>query len=164
MNALAPESGRHLVAFDRDEARAPLFRLFSAYPAPWMDKDAGKVERLMDARVAAYKLAVEGIPGWAVSEAVTAFIQGRVEGRKRRDVMPTGEELAVQARAIVEREAARQARENEQRRQVKERLEWEQKQSFLSTDEGRQHMQDRARRAAEIMARAGLAVAMPKEE
>lgn len=105
MNALAPTNARPLVAVSVDEAREPLVTLCSAYDPPFGEKS----QALMAARVRAYMLGLGKLPGWAISEAVMAFIEGRVERPSRRiGILPTVEELATETRKIVEREGSRQ--------------------------------------------------------
>lgn len=93
-----------------DEARVPLMTLFSAYPEPWGDRSATDYQRAVDAKASTYLLAVKGIPKWAVTAAVTDFIQGNVDRPAReRGKLPTGEALAVVARKYLQDEASKQA-------------------------------------------------------
>lgn len=144
-----------------DEARAALAQLFAGYPEPWAERGARHASALTEARVNAYLLAVDGIPGWAVTRAVAAFIRGQVE-RRRRDRLPTAEEVAVEARAHVQAEASRQARRRQLEQEQAERRQWAARQAWLKTPEGREHLQERARRAAAILARHGWRWASPE--
>ncbi|MDI6026739.1 hypothetical protein QBK99_11110 [Corticibacterium sp. UT-5YL-CI-8] len=131
-------------------------KLFAGYDPPYVpgpDESQRQLQR--QARVAVYALAVEGIPGWIVDRSVTDFIQGRVE-RKRRDILPTAEQIAAHCRDILNDEANRQARLREQAEQVREAKEFTRKQAFLSSPEGERHQRERAARAAQILAQAGL--------
>lgn len=122
MNALAPTSGKLLRPLSMDEARDPLLLLFSAYPEPYSDKSAGQHDKMMAARVSAYMLGLEGLPGWAIEQAVKDFIQGRVERpARRKGQLPTVEELSTEARGYVEQEASRQRSEQLRREQLAER-------------------------------------------
>ncbi|WP_159585943.1 hypothetical protein [Chelativorans xinjiangense] len=136
--------------------------LFAAYPEPWSDKSASHAQELIDAKVRAYVLAVQGIPAWAIEQAVTDFIQGRVE-RRARGKLPAAEEIAFAARKHVEIEASRQMKQKAIQSQLDEAEEWKRHQQWLSTPEGQAHQKERARKAAEILARASLQ-SMPKEE
>ncbi|WP_143750495.1 hypothetical protein [Mesorhizobium sp. WSM4308] len=104
----------------------------------------------MDAKVSAYLLAVQGLPAWSIESAVKDFIQGRVE-RKRRDKLPTAEEIAAVAREHVTVEATKQTAERARREQIAESQAWEEKQRWLKTSEGQEHQRQRAERAALIM-------------
>lgn len=109
MNALAQIDVKPLRAFAADEARGPLLVLFSAYPEPWSDKNAEKSAEFSQAKVSAYLLGLDGLPKWAIEQAVRDFVQGKVERpARKRGVLPTVEEIAVQTRKCVEEEAARQ--------------------------------------------------------
>lgn len=144
-----------------DEARKPLGQLFAAYPEPWSDRSASHAQTLIDAKVNAYLLAVEGIPGWAVSQAVKDFIQGKVD-RKARGRLPAAEEVAAEARKHLEAERERQATHRRMVDQIEEAQAWKKHQQWLATPEGQAHKRERARKAKEIMARAGLQ-SIPKE-
>lgn len=105
MNVPVPANAKPLMAVSVDEAREPLVTLCSAYDPPFGEKS----EALMQARVRAYLLGLNKLPGWAITEAVSAFIEGRVERPSRRiGILPTVEELATEARKAVEREGAKQ--------------------------------------------------------
>lgn len=122
MNALATIDTKPLMARSLDEARNPLLILFAAYPEPWTDKNAKKVEDLMQARVSAYLLGLEGLPAWAIEQAVKDFIQGRIDRpARRRGALPTVEEISAEARTHVDIEASRQRREKLQQEQIAER-------------------------------------------
>lgn len=113
MNALAPiAEQKALIARTADESRQPLFILFAAYPEPWSDKQAEKGDELMNAKVNAYLLGLDKLPRWAIHQAVTDFIQGRIERpARRRGALPTVEELATEARIHIDREASKQRAE-----------------------------------------------------
>lgn len=105
MNGLVTTSLRPLSRQPMDDLRRPLAILFSSYPVfNSTPEDAA-------ARTAAYLLAISDLPEWCIMSAVTRFIQGKVE-RKNRDRMPTAEQVASEARSIVddEREKARMRR------------------------------------------------------
>jgi hypothetical protein len=154
MNALAPVEGKALALRSADEARQPLAVLFAAYPEPWVDKDATHLKKLIEAKVSAYLLALEGLPAWAIETAVKDYIQGRVE-RRRRDKLPTAEEIAALSREHVGKEAARQMVDRAQREQLAESKAWAEKQEWLKTPEGQEHQRQRAERAAAILRHAG---------
>lgn len=103
MNALATIEAKPLAPQSMDEARTALVGLFAGYDAPFGDKD----KELMNARVSAYLLGLQGVPGWAVEQAVVDFLQGKIE-RKRKGTLPNVEELATQARLNLDAEAKRQ--------------------------------------------------------
>lgn len=153
MNSLAPVNARPLQPFSVDEARPSLTLLFAAYDPPFADREASGIKALMDAKVKAYLLGLQGIPGWAIEQTVTDFIQGKIE-RRRRDKLPTAEEIAAIARETVRLEAARQAERRARDQQMQEAREWHEKQAWLKTPEGQKHQEDRAKRAAEILSRA----------
>lgn len=122
MNALAPISGRPLQPIAADEARTPLLLLFSAYPEPYSDRNAGRADEMMAARVSAYMLGLDGLPSWCIEQAVKDFIQGRVDrSAGRRGKLPTVEEVSSEARIHLEREASRQRAERSRRDQIEER-------------------------------------------
>lgn len=156
MNSLVTIDARPLAPFTADEAREPLLTLFSAYDPPYVDKDAPKAKALIDAKVSAYLLALQGLPAWAIETAVKDYIQGRVE-RNRRDKLPTAEEIAALAREHVSKEATKQTAERERREQLAESRAWAEKQEWLKTPEGQEHQRQRAERAAAIMRHAGNA-------
>jgi hypothetical protein len=160
MNGIVTTGQKALMPVTADEARKPLLVLFSAYDPPFTDRTAEHRQKLMDAKVSAYLLAVQGIPAWAIERTVTDFIQGRIE-RRRRDKLPTAEEIAAVAREHVTTEAARQQAERERRGQIADAKSWEEHQAFLKTPEGQQHQRQRAERAALIMRTA--AQSMSKE-
>lgn len=157
MNSLATTEQKAALALmpqTADEARKPLLVLFSAYDPPFTDRTAEHRQKLMDAKVSAYLLAVQGIPAWAITSAVTDFIQGRIE-RKRRDKLPTAEEIAAVSREHVTKEATRQTAERERQEQIAESRRWEEHQAFLKTEAGQEYQKQRAERAALIMRTAG---------
>lgn len=157
MNELATQQGQlPLKASAVDEARRPLLAMFAAYDPPFADRNASQIERLMDAKVSAYLLALQGLPAWAIETAVKDYIQGRVE-RRRRDKLPTAEEIAALAREHVSKEATKQTAERERREQLAESRAWAEKQEWLKTPEGQEHQRQRAERAAAIMRHAGNA-------
>lgn len=122
MNALAPIETKPLRALSLDESREPLLLLFSAYPEPWSDRNASGAEDLMAARVSAYMLGLDKLPGWAIRQVVTDFIQGKVERPSRRKgALPTVEEISSEARVHVDREASRQRAEASRREQFADR-------------------------------------------
>ena len=150
MNLPAKQSDQlPLIPAAIDEAREPLARLFVAYPEPWSDKSASHAQEMIRAKTLAYIEAMEGIPGWAVARAVTMFIQGKID-RKRRDRLPTAEEVAVEARRLLEAEVIHQQAERRQREQIEERRAHEE---FLAN---RPPAEERAKRAAEILRKHGL--------
>jgi hypothetical protein len=162
MNSLATIEGnalesKALVPQKPDEARAPLAVLFAAYPEPWSDRNASHAQKLIDAKVSAYLLALQGLPAWAIESAVKDFVQGRVD-RRRRDRLPTAEEVAALSREYVDREAIRQLNERQRREQIAESQAWEAKQKWLQSPEGQEHQRQRAERAALIMRTVGRAV------
>lgn len=121
MNSLAPTTVRPLRKQPTDDLRKPLLVLFSAYPVynTTPENDA--------ARTAAYLLGLSDLPEWAVSEAVRRFVQGKVD-RKSRDKLPTAEQIAAEARVLVDEEAGRRVIEKgrlETARLAKERQEFE---------------------------------------
>lgn len=152
MTVLVPTVSRPLTRQAMDDLRRPLSMLFASYPEPFGRGDVTDLRRL---QAESYMLALEGIPEWAVTEAVTAFIQGRVE-RKSPDRLPTAEQLAKQCRAVLETEADAQRQRNQLRKQAEERRIETQRAAERGSPE------ERARRAAEILARHGLR-SMPQE-
>lgn len=120
MNALVVHAQRPLRAFSVDEARKPLALLFAAYPEPYQDRNATHGEELATAKVNAYMLGLEGLPAWAIEQAVCDFIQGKVD-RRRKGALPTPEEVAAEARVHVEREGSRQHAERVRAEQYAER-------------------------------------------
>lgn len=150
MQEISTTVQKPLMPVTADEARKPLAVLFAAYPEPWMDKSATHAQKLIDAKVSAYLLAVQGIPAWAIETTVTDFLQGRIE-RRHRDRLPTAEEVSAQARERVAREAERQTAERQRREQLAESEAWARKQAWLKTPEGQEHQRQRAERAALIM-------------
>lgn len=155
MNSLAPIDGKALSPRSADEARQPLAILFAAYPEPWTDKSASHVQKLIDAKVSAYLLALQGLPAWAIETAIKDYIQGHVE-RSRRDRLPTAEEVSALARKHLGEEATRQMVERARREQLAEAAAWEEKQAWLKTPEGQEHQRQRAERAALILRQAEL--------
>ncbi|AZO45900.1 hypothetical protein EJ076_34865 [Mesorhizobium sp. M7D.F.Ca.US.005.01.1.1] len=135
MNSLAPINGKSLVPLSVDEARQPLAVLFAGYPEPWTDKSAVHAQKLIDAKVSAYLLALQGLPAWAIETAVKDFIQGRVD-RKRRDKLPTAEEVAALSREHVTQEAARQSTARQRQDQIAESQAFEARKDRLKTPEG----------------------------
>jgi hypothetical protein len=122
LNALATVDTKPLRAFTVDEARAPLLVLFSAYPEPWSDRNAGKADELSNAKVSAYLMGLEGLPGWAIEQTVRDFIQGKIERpARRKGALPTVEEISTEARVYVEKEASRQRFEAARREQAEAR-------------------------------------------
>lgn len=120
MNALAIDS-KPLSPVYADEARKPLFILFSAYPEPWADKSAQQAQQLQDARLNAYLLGLSDIPGWAIEKAVREYISGRVErSAGKRGKLPTVEEIASESRLYVREEALRQSDAHRRRQQQQE--------------------------------------------
>lgn len=121
MNALANVS-KPLRASSLDEARKPLLVLFAAYPEPWSDKSADRADDLSNAKVSAYLLGLEGLPGWAIEQTVKEFIQGKVERpARRKGALPTVEEISSEARVHVEREGSKQRTETARLEQLAER-------------------------------------------
>lgn len=157
MNALVPTDAKPLRAFTRDEASKPLLVLFAAYPEPWADKTALQAKALQDAKVSAYLLAMEGLPAWSIEQSIKDYIQGRIE-RKRRDKMPTAEEIAAVAREHVSSEATKQLQQRAIEEQKREAAEWKAKQEWLATPEGQAHQAERAEKARAIMQRAAREV------
>ena len=122
MNQLAQI--KPLTAQAADEARQPLFVLFAAYPEPWSDRKAEHAQDLMNAKVSAYLLGLQGLPRWAIEEAVAAFVQGRVERPDRRKgTLPTVEELSTEARKHVVSEATRQRADRQRLSERAEKVE-----------------------------------------
>lgn len=122
MNALTPQSSKPLRPQVTCDLRKPLFILFSAYP------NYATTQQESDARVEAYRIGLSGLPEWAVMEAVTRFVQGKVD-RKSRDRLPTAEQVAAVSREILDAEAERrkvqiaidqQRREREAERDARE--------------------------------------------
>lgn len=143
MNSLAPTTARPLRRQPTDDLRKPLLVLFSAYPV------FNSTPQADEARAAAYLLGLSELPEWAVSEAVRRFVQGKVE-RRNRDKLPTAEQVAAEARELVDAEARRRVIENNRLEQARLR---KQEREFA---ENRAPAEERARLAAEIMARHGL--------
>ena len=115
MNALAPQGQtKPLQRQPTDDLTRPLFILFSAYP------DFSRTQDEADARTAAYLLALSTFPEWAVRQAVTRFVQGHVE-RRNRDKIPTAEQIAAEAREIINDEAEKRRQQNIIDQQRKER-------------------------------------------
>lgn len=134
------------------DARKPLALLFAGYPEPF---SKGDTEALRRAQVEAYLVGLDGLPEWAIREAVTDFIQGRIE-RPNRSKLPTAEQVSAQARHHVEREASRQSGIRERVADLKEAREWQAHQDWLKTPEGKAHLAERQRRAEQIMSGAKL--------
>ena len=149
MTVLASTINKPLRAQMADDLRRPLATLFAGYEAPWAKGDAEAVLSLRDAQAKVYMLALNGLPEWAVQEAVTAFVQGRVE-RSNRAKLPTAEQIAAEARRLISEEAQRQQRsraEQEARDEARERAEFE---------ANRTSREERAAAAARIRAEYGL--------
>ena len=106
MTVLASTINKPLRAQMADDLRRPLATLFAGYEAPWAKGDAEAVLSLRDAQAKVYMLALNGLPEWAVQEAVTAFVQGRVE-RSNRAKLPTAEQIAAEARRLERAEERR---------------------------------------------------------
>lgn len=141
MNALAPQGQtKPLQRQPTDDLTRPLFILFSAYP------DFSKTPQEAEARTAAYLLALSTFPEWAVRQAVTRFVQGHVE-RRNRDKIPTAEQIAAEAREIVNDEAEKRRQQNIIDQQRKEREAEEKRRANRGSQE------ERGRKIAEIMAR-----------
>lgn len=83
-----------------DDLRRPLAMLFSGYNVYTADEE--EAER----KTAFYLLALSDLPEWAVTEAVVRFGSGKVD-RRNRDRMPTAEQIAAEAREILDHEAER---------------------------------------------------------
>jgi hypothetical protein len=131
MNALAPQGQtKPLQRQPTDDLRRPLLILFSAYP------DYSKTQDEADARTAAYLLALSTFPEWAVRESVTRFVQGHVE-RRNRDKIPTAEQIAAEAREIVNDEAEKRRQQNIIDQQRKEREAEEQRRADRGSQEDR---------------------------
>lgn len=159
MNSLAPVEGKPLAPISMDEARKPLAVLFAAYPEPWTDRAASQAQNLIDAKVSAYLMALQGLPAWAIETTVRDYIQGRVE-RRRRDKLPTAEEIAALSREYVTKEASRQMIDCARREQLAESRAWAEKQEWLKTPEGQEHQRQRAERAELIMRTAGQSMSV----
>jgi hypothetical protein len=122
MNALSQVNHRPLRAFAVDEARNPLLVLFAAYPEPWTDKSADRADDLSSAKVSAYLMGLDGLPGWAIEQAVKDFIQGRIDRPvRRKGSLPTVEEISVEARGHVNNEGSKQRAEAMRVEQFQER-------------------------------------------
>lgn len=122
MNALATTNMRPLRAFTLDEARKPLLVLFAAYPEPWADRGADRADDLSNAKVSAYLMGLEGLPGWAIEQTVKEFIQGKIDRpARRKGALPTVEEISAEARVHVEREGSKQRAETARVEQLAER-------------------------------------------
>lgn len=138
----------------QNEAIAGLLRLFSAYPEPYIARDAEHADKISKARVAAYKLALDGLPAWAIELAVSDFIQGRVD-RRRRDLLPTAEEVAARAREEISKEASRQMARQAEADQRAEIAEMEERQRRMNDPSYRKELEERAKRVAEMMKKLG---------
>lgn len=131
MNALAPQGQtKPLQRQPTDDLTRPLFILFSAYP------DFSRTQQEAEARTAAYLLALCTFPEWAVRQAVTRFVQGHVE-RRNRDKIPTAEQIAAEAREIVNEEAEKRRQQNIIDQQRKEREAEEQRRADRGSPEER---------------------------
>ena len=131
MNALAPtDKPKPLRRAPTDDLTRPLFMLFSGYDTFPMSQEAS------DARTAFYLLALAEFPEWAVREAVVRFGTGKVE-RKNRDRMPTAEQIAAEAREIVNDEAEKRRQQNILDEQRKEREAEEQRRANRGSQEER---------------------------
>jgi len=116
MNTLATVDHKPLSPIYADEARDPLLIMLAAYPEPFTERGAEQVDNLHKARVSAYLMGLEGLPGWAIEKGVREFIAGKVDRPARsRGKLPTVEELATQARVHVQEEAQRQAQQRRKR-------------------------------------------------
>ncbi len=151
MSALAPLHGKPLRRSPTCDVAKPLLILFAAYPEPFAK---GDTEALRSAQVAAYQLGMDGLPQWAVQQAVTDFIQGKVE-RPNRAKLPTAEQIAAQARIAINKEQDSQAREREAEEQREEARKAKEHEEFRKTPEGQAELARRRERAAAIMASAG---------
>jgi len=97
MNTLATVDHKPLSPIYADEARDPLLIMLAAYPEPFTERGAEQVDNLHKARVSAYLMGLEGLPGWAIEKGVREFIAGKVDRPARsRGKLPTVEELATQ--------------------------------------------------------------------
>jgi hypothetical protein len=131
MNALAPQGQtKPLQRQPTDDLTRPLFMLFSGYDTFPMSQEAS------DARTAFYLLALAEFPEWAVREAVVRFGTGKVE-RKNRDRMPTAEQIAAEAREIVNDEAEKRRQQSIIDQQRKEREAEEQRRANRGSQEDR---------------------------
>lgn len=115
MNALTSHSPKPLRPQMTCDIRRPLFTLFSAYPV------FNSTPQADDARLESYRLGLQGLPEWVVMEAVTRFVQGKVD-RKSRDRLPTAEQVAAVSREILNDQADKEkaARLLEQQRRERE--------------------------------------------
>jgi hypothetical protein len=151
LSALAPLHGKPLQRQPTCDIGKPLLILFAAYEPSYAPN---ATEALRSAQVAAYQLGMDGLPQWAVQQAVTEFIQGKVE-RPNRSKLPTAEQIAAQARVAINKEQDAQARERERVEQQEEAQKAREQEEFRKTPEGQAEMAQRRERAAAIMARAG---------
>lgn len=78
---------------DPEAVSAALAPLWVAFPAA----GGGSSDGVAEARVLVYAKALDGIPAWAVGEAVMAFLRGEVE-RQAHMFAPTAPELRLEAR------------------------------------------------------------------
>lgn len=138
----------------QNEAKAGLLRLFSAYPEPYVARDAEHADKISRARVAAYQLALDGLPAWAIELSVSDFIQGRVE-RRRRDLLPTAEEIAARARDEVSKEASRQMARKAEADQRAEIAEMEARQKRMNDPAYQKELEARAKRVQKILKKFG---------
>lgn len=148
MNALV--QALPLIAMRPTEGKPALVKLISAYPEPFIAKDATHAEKMKEARIAAYLMAFEGLPGWSLDQSVKDFIQGRVE-RRRRDIMPTAEEVAAKAREHVHSEASRQMNAKVIAEQLQEQKDLAAREAYLRTPEGKAEAERKRQRAIQIM-------------
>lgn len=131
-----------------DDISRPLGKLVLAFD-PYVDRSASHAKEYAQAKIAVYREALDGLPEWAIERAVSAFISGRAEGQNL-DRFPTSARLAAEAQRHCDEEGRTQARARRVEQQLRERRE---RKEFLAN---RPPAEERARRAAEIMKRAGL--------
>ncbi|WP_127524059.1 hypothetical protein [Mesorhizobium sp. Z1-4] len=131
-----------------DDISRPLGKLVLAFD-PYVDRSASHAKEYAQAKIAVYREALDGLPEWAIERAVNAFISGRAEGQNL-DRFPTSARLAAEAQRHRDEEAMLQRARHRDAEQQRERRQHEE---FLAN---RPPAEERARRAAEIMKRAGL--------
>lgn len=152
MSSLTTIPSKPLMPQRQGEAKEAMMRLIAGYPEPYTDNTAEHAAEMKKARVAVYMLAFEGLPGWAVYDAVLDYIQGRID-RKRRDAMPTAEQISARARELVLIEAGKQSAARALAEQQADLKAAELKAAWAESPEGKAEMQRRKEASSRLMAK-----------
>lgn len=152
MSTLTTITSKPLMPQRQGEAKDALVKLISAYPEPYMAHNAEHADQMKKARVAAYMLAFEGLPGWSIDSSVKDFIQGRID-RKARHIMPTAEEIAARARELVLIEAGKQSAARALAEQQADLKAAELRAAWAESPEGKAEMLRRKEASSRLMAK-----------